>query len=171
MVSDEDSAVDVGQPALGWWHDLYRRRYVPTVRIAGLVLGDFHAGEEIAQEAFARLLEAGEGVHNPDRYLTGTVINLCRSTVRRAARGRTLLGRLGSGAADNRFDEHVANRSTVLEALRRLPIRQREAVVLRFYAGLSDTETAKSMGVSIGTAKTHLRRGMASLSENAETQR
>ena len=169
MVASEE-AVDGAAETAGWWLDLYRRRYDATVRLAGLVAGDFQAGEEIAQEAFARLYAAGERVRDPDRYLTGTVVNLCRSFVRRAIRGRSLLGRLRPPGAAGGFEDTVGDRSVVLDALRRLPGRQREAVVLRYYAGAGETEMAAMMGVSVSSAKTHLRRGMAKLSEQMEAR-
>jgi RNA polymerase sigma factor (sigma-70 family) len=170
VVAGEDT-VDGCVEGAGWWLELYQRRYDGTVRLAGLVVGDFQAGEEIAQDAFARLYEAGQRVRDPDRYLTGTVLNLCRSFVRRAVRGRSTLGRLRHPGASGEFEEAVGDRSVILEALRQLPVRQREAVVLRYYAGVSETELAEMMSVSVGTAKTHLRRGMTKLSEQVETLR
>jgi RNA polymerase sigma factor (sigma-70 family) len=53
----------------------------------------------------------------------------------------------------------------VLAALRRLPVRQREALVLRYYADLSEAEIAAAMGVSAGSVKTHAHRGLATLAE------
>ena len=58
-----------------------------------------------------------------------------------------------------RDDQH----RQVLAAIDRLPCRQRQCVVLRYYAGLADAEIADALGVSLGSAKTHLRRGQQAL--------
>jgi DNA-directed RNA polymerase specialized sigma24 family protein len=66
------------------WDDLFHQHYAWAVRFAGLLLGDFDAGEEVAQDAFARLFEGGAVVHEPAAYLRATVVNMCRSRIRRA---------------------------------------------------------------------------------------
>jgi RNA polymerase sigma factor (sigma-70 family) len=57
----------------------------------------------------------------------------------------------------------LLERRRVVTALRDLPERQREAIVLRYYAGLSEAEIAGSMGISRGAVKSHTARGMAAL--------
>ena len=57
----------------------------------------------------------------------------------------------------------VEEHREVLLAVRRLPDRQREALVLRFYFGLSEEDTAAAMGISRGTVKSSLSRALASL--------
>jgi RNA polymerase sigma factor (sigma-70 family) len=54
-------------------------------------------------------------------------------------------------------------RTEVIKALGELPARQREALVLRYYANLSEAEIATSMGISRGAVKSHTARGMAAL--------
>jgi DNA-directed RNA polymerase specialized sigma24 family protein len=54
-------------------------------------------------------------------------------------------------------------RAAVIAALRRLPSRQREAIVLRYYADFSEAEVAAAMGISCGAVKSHTARGMAAL--------
>jgi RNA polymerase sigma factor (sigma-70 family) len=56
----------------------------------------------------------------------------------------------------------------VVEALRQLPARQREALVLRYYADLSEAEIAEAMRISRGAVKSHASRGMAALRETLE---
>jgi RNA polymerase sigma factor (sigma-70 family) len=58
-----------------------------------------------------------------------------------------------------RDDQH----RRVLAAIDRLPMRQRQCIVLRYYSGLSDSEVADTLGLSLGSAKTHLRRGQQAL--------
>jgi RNA polymerase sigma factor (sigma-70 family) len=54
-------------------------------------------------------------------------------------------------------------RSTLVSALRTLPPRQREALILRYYAGLSEAEIASAMGISRGAVKSHTARAIAAL--------
>lgn len=62
-------------------------------------------------------------------------------------------------------------RAPVIAALRTLPARQREALALKFYADLSEAETAAAMGVSTGSVKTHVHRGLAALEKLLEEER
>ena len=70
-----------------------------------------------------------------------------------------------------RSPESVATEVTVRDELARLPRRQREAVVLRYYAGMTDAEIADALGVSVGSVKTHLHRAMATLEQRMEALR
>lgn len=156
----------------GKWNDLYSSLYPPMVRLAGLLVCDYRLGEEIAQDAFARLVETGASVSDPAAYLRATIANLCRSRIRRAIVARKQWPamperqQIGDSLASS-----VADSVTIRAALRRLPQRQREAVVLRYYADLSEAETALAMGVSAGSVKTHLHRAMSALSSGLEELR
>ena len=154
------------------WEPLYRSHYAGSVRLAGLLIGDYHQGEEIAQDAFARLLEAGSRVENPAAYLRATVVNLSRSRIRRVmlARRRPEPAIADSPGADEGIDS-VAAAGAIRAALRKLPTRQREAVVLRFYGDLPLAEVASTMGVSEGSVKTHIHRGLAALAPRLEALR
>jgi len=154
------------------WEPLYRSHYAGSVRLAGLLTGDYHQGEEIAQDAFARLFEAGAKVESPAAYLRATVVNLSRSRLRRVmvARRRPERPAPDSPGADEGI-EAAAAAGAVRAALRRLPTRQREAVVLRFYGDLPLAEVASTMGVSEGSVKTHIHRGLAALAPRLEALR
>jgi RNA polymerase sigma factor (sigma-70 family) len=154
------------------WEELYRSDYPKVVRLAGLLLGDYQAGEEIAQEAFARLMEARADVADPQAYLRGIVANLCRSQVRRAVLARRhRLTRADDVPGPEEAVGRIADRSAVRDALQRLPRRQREAVVFRFYGEMTEREVAAVMGVSVGSVKTHLHRAAAALSKQLEALR
>lgn len=151
------------------WEQLYEREFAHSVRLAGLLLGDYQFGEEIAQEAFVRLLQSRRQITDPSAYLHGIVVNLCRSHVRRAIFQRRLLARATSRPASGEDGSAaVAERLSMTAALASLPRRQREAVVLRYYAGLGEREVARTMGVSVGSVKTHLHRAMGSLATRLE---
>jgi RNA polymerase sigma factor (sigma-70 family) len=64
----------------------------------------------------------------------------------------------------------MLERSVVIDALRDLPARQREALVLRYYADLSEAEIAEAMGISKGAVKTHTARGIAALKSVLEPE-
>ncbi len=71
----------------GVWR-LYERRHADMVRFAAFLTGDVHAAEDVAQEAFVRLLDAWDRLDDPDRadaYLRATIVNLVRSDHRRRA--------------------------------------------------------------------------------------
>jgi RNA polymerase sigma factor (sigma-70 family) len=97
-------------------------------------------------------------------YLRQAVVNRSRSVLRH----RTVVDKYPQEAPpDMPSAEHGAlvllERRRVVTALRDLPGRQREAIVLRYYAGLSEAEIAGAMGISRGAVKSHTARGMAAL--------
>ena len=154
---------------------LFRSEYRSLVRLAALLLGDRGASEEVVQDAFVKLQLGWDRLRDHDRapaWLRSVVLNGARSRLRRQqVRRRHLEPVPGdapsaeSGAVAN--DEH----REVIAALRTLPIRQREALVLKFYFDLSEAETAAAMGVSAGSVKTHVHRGIASLASVLEGER
>lgn len=151
---------------------LYQEHYQRLVRLAMAVLAeDTATAEDLAQEAFARLLTA-RSVSDPSAYLSATVVNLARSKIRRAAiaRRKRRADRDHASPADSGA-ERIGLRSQVLAALAQLPARQREAVALRYYHGLTDQQVAEAMGISAGSVKTHLHRAVTSLAHDLEAFR
>src|SRR5260370_10921342 len=109
---------------------------------------------------WARLRDAEKAL----AYLRQVVVNRYRSVLRH----RLVIDRnLAKAAADMPSAEHGAlvllERSAVVAALRGLPDRHREAIVLRYYADLSEAEIAAAMGISRGAVERHTARGMAAL--------
>lgn len=173
MSSLRDRELDgtVGGYAESDFEGLYRAHYVGLVRLAGLLVGDFSVGEEVAQDAFARLVDARD-VREPYSYLRATVVNLSRSRIRRAIVARRHRAAHGVTTVDPApGPEGVPTQITVRDELARLPRRQREAVVLRYYAGMTDSEIADVLGLSTGSVKTHLHRAMTTLTERMEALR
>jgi RNA polymerase sigma factor (sigma-70 family) len=83
---------------------------------------------------------------------------------RHAARRTVPLSAASPEASALAHDDH----DRVIAALRTLPARQREAVVLRYYVDLGEADIAAAMRVSAGSVKTHLHRGLAALSRVLE---
>ncbi len=151
--------------------ELYLVRYAPMVRLALLLTGDRQTAEDVVQDAFAALHLAWDRLRSPDAALHAAVVNNSRSVLRH----RTVVGRNPPGAPPEAPSaEHGAmiqmQLSAVAAALGTLPRRQREAVILRYYADLSEAETAAAMGVRQGSVKTHAHRGLAALRRELRRQ-
>jgi RNA polymerase sigma-70 factor (sigma-E family) len=137
------------------------------VGLAYLLLRDRGDAEDVVQEAFLRLQRHAPSMETPSReaaYLRSIVLNLARSRLRRRRlavwkRPPPVVG----GAGPDEVVELRDEQRRVVAALRRLPARQRECLVLRHYDGLPDGEIAETLGLSVTSVRTHLRRGKASL--------
>ncbi len=148
---------------------LHREHYRSLVRLAALLLGDTARSEEVVQDAFVKLQLRWGGLRRLDAapaYLRSAVLNGARSllrhqqvTDRHGARRTSAPPADTPEAAALARDEH----RRVVGALRRLPERQREALALRYYLDLSEAEMAAAMGVTAGSVKTHVHRGLAAL--------
>jgi RNA polymerase sigma-70 factor (sigma-E family) len=148
---------------------LYAAEYRPLVRVATLLLHDQGAAEDITQDAFVALHAAWWRLRSPDRaraYLRQSVVNRCRSALRHRGVVDRYLRRQPPPATIASAEHAVlaaAAHDEMLAAVATLPTRQREAVVLRYYADLSEAETAEVMGVSVGAVKSHTSRAMTAL--------
>ena len=157
-------------PGLTAWDDvevLYRAQRDDLVRLAGLLLDEPGACEEVVQDAFIALHLHRGNVH-PDKvpaYLRSAVLNGARSRLRRR-RVAERLGRIMPGAAPSPEDEAVVGerRAAVLAAVRRLPRRQMEVVVLRYWLDLTEADIAATLGISAGSVKVHASRALAAVS-------
>jgi RNA polymerase sigma-70 factor (sigma-E family) len=177
LVTDARSETAMSHPpAREWGADeavtlLFAAHYRPLVRLATLLLHDVGAAEEIVQDAYVALHGHWRRLRDPDRalgYLRTSVVNRCRSALRHrqvvqahaaAARPTPDAPSAEAGVLD------LLTHDTVVAALRALPARQREALVLRYYADLSEAEIADAMGVSRGAVKSHAARGIAALKQ------
>jgi RNA polymerase sigma factor (sigma-70 family) len=120
--------------------------------------------EDLAQEAFCRLYQArGRLDGSPERtvaYLNRIVVNEVRSRARRDQTARRSAHLL---PVPQSMPDAGGDRQAVIAELTRLPQRQREALVLRFWLDLSLSDVADAMGVRLGTAKSQVSRGLAAL--------
>jgi RNA polymerase sigma-70 factor (sigma-E family) len=148
---------------------LYEAHAVGLIRLAIVMLGDRPAAEDVVQEAFCGLYRRWGQLDDPgnaQRYVRSAVLNGCRSALRRLHR-ESRSARPDEWLETSESAEALAlvnaEHRAVLSALRRLPARQREALVLRFYLDLPEPEIARSMGVSPGTVKSTTSRALAAL--------
>lgn len=159
-----------------WLVDLYRDAYRDLVRLAALLVDDRGVAEELVQDAFvatARVRARG-GLLDPGAapaYLRSAVLNRARSQLRkrdvRRRHLRSVAPPPSAPAADGPTLAHDETRR-MLDALARLPDRQRAVLVLRYYGELTEAEIADALGISAGSVKTHAHRGLAALSEHLE---
>ena len=147
--------------------ELYGAYYRPLVRLAVLLVHDIATAEEVVQDSFVALHAGLHRLRDSEKalaYLRAAVVNRSRSVLRH----RVVVDRNApKPAPDMPSAEHGAltliERSAVVSALRGLPVRQREVVVLRFYADLSESQIASTMGITRGAVKSHTSRAMAAL--------
>ena len=147
--------------------ELYSMHYRALVRLAAMLLRDTPTAEEVVQDAFVAMHGGWQRLRDAEKalaYLRQAVVNRSRSVLRH----RTVVDKnLQKAPPDMPSAEHGAlvllERSAVVAALRELPDRQREAIVLRYYADLSEAEIAAAMKISRGAVKSHTARGMTAL--------
>jgi len=132
-----------------------------------LLLGGDGSAEDVVQEAFIRVYGSWSKIRDPARataYLRTTTVNLARSTLRRRLLAlRHPLPAPAEPAGPEERAMLTVRSARVVRALRTLPRRQREVVVLRYYADLSVAETAQALQISVGAVKSYGSRGLAAL--------
>lgn len=154
--------------------ELYAAHHTNLVRLAALVAPEDGMAEDLVQEAFVRLYKSWRRIREPEKvpaYLRATVVNLARGRGRRmsvATRNRPPAPPDASSAEEGALRRE--NQDEVIGALRTLPARQRECLVLRYYQGLTESEIAATLGISVGSVRTHTSRGMASLQKQMGVQ-
>jgi RNA polymerase sigma factor (sigma-70 family) len=147
---------------------LFRARYLEMVRLAGLLGAD--DPEDIAQEAFARLMHKGTLDTDPVPYLRAIVCNLTRNRHRHLRVVREKIPQAASEPSSEQAAISREDHAEVITALTALPARRREAIVLRFWLDLSEREIATTMGVSPGTVKSQISRGLTALAKALEAK-
>lgn len=137
------------------FEELFAAQYPAMVRLAQSLVDQRARAEEVVQDAFAAVYERYERLDNPTAYLRTCVLNGCRRVLRR----RMLRRARPFGQVDR--EELAYNH--VLDAVRRLPHRQRSMIALRYDLQLTDTEIAETLGVPVGTVKSNLHRALQTL--------
>jgi RNA polymerase sigma-70 factor (sigma-E family) len=159
---------------------LFDEHAAALVRLARLFVDDRDAAEDLVQEAFLRLARNLHRVDDPHKaapYLRSIVLNLARDHNRR---GLVSLRHRERVRTDADLDpDHDVGRDlqladdqrAVIDAIRELPARQRDCIVLRYYLELPIAEIAATLGLSANSVKTHLQRAMGRLERDLEDRR
>ncbi|MGI8806958.1 MAG: RNA polymerase sigma factor [Acidimicrobiales bacterium] len=170
MANSERAGID--EPFGEGLTELYRSYAADLLEMLWVFVGDRASAEDLVHEAFLKVhrawprLEPGSSAR---AYLRATAFNLARSGFRRrmvALRHR----QPGPGHAASPETDVVLreDQREVAAALRRLPPRQRQCVVLRYWTELGDQEIATELGISVNSVKTHLRRGLDAMEKHLE---
>ncbi|MEU6771877.1 SigE family RNA polymerase sigma factor [Streptomyces sp. NPDC046759] len=167
----EDTAGAVTAEAAGTTVDhlteTYRAHYRSLLGLAALLLDDTASCEDVVQEAFIRVHSARKRVRDPEKtlaYLRQTVVNLSRSTLRRRILGLKLLSKPMpdmASAEEGAYDQ--LERRDLIKAMKGLQRRQREVLVLRYFADMTEAQVAETLGISLGSVKAYGSRGIAAL--------
>jgi RNA polymerase sigma-70 factor (sigma-E family) len=154
---DADSAVTT----------IYREHYRSLVRLAAMLVADTGTAEDVVQDSFVAMHNAWRRLRDTDKglsYLRQSVVNRSRSVLRHRGVAQR---HAPKPAPDMPSAEHGAfmllERANVIKCLGKLPSRQREVLVLKFYADLSEADIASAMGISQGAVKSHTSRAMAAM--------
>ncbi|MFJ8636874.1 SigE family RNA polymerase sigma factor [Streptomyces sp. NPDC093568] len=147
--------------------ETYRAHYRSLLGLAALLLDDTASCEDVVQEAFIRVHSARKRVRDPEKtlaYLRQTVVNLSRSALRRRILGLKLLSKPMpdmASAEEGAYDQ--LERDSLIKAMKGLQRRQREVLVLRYFADMTEAQVAETLGISLGSVKAYGSRGIAAL--------
>ncbi|WP_425579490.1 sigma-70 family RNA polymerase sigma factor [Streptomyces coacervatus] len=153
---------------------LFELHYASMLRLAVLLGAD--DPENVVAEAYYQIYRKWRRLREPgaaEAYLRSTVCNLTRMRIRHLQVARKHVEAPPSelvASAESTALLHDDQRA-LIDALQQLPARQREALVLRHWLGLKESEIAAAMGISCGSVKTHTARGIAALSQVMEARR
>jgi RNA polymerase sigma-70 factor (sigma-E family) len=154
--------------------EIYTLHYNQLVRLAVMLVHDVQTAEEVVQDAFEAMHLAWRRLRDTEKalsYLRQAIVNKSRSVLRHR---KVVEMHAPKPAPDEQSAEHAAltliERSAVTSALRTLPERQREAIVLRYYGDFSEAAIAQAMGISRGAVKSHTARAMAALKSILERE-
>ncbi|MGA5699281.1 SigE family RNA polymerase sigma factor [Peterkaempfera bronchialis] len=148
------------------FHEFFERHHAELSRLAHLLTGDPDSADDLAADALVEVWRHWDRVRAADRpaaYARGVVTNLARNRIRSLTRERRRVGVVAALWRERFDDPDVPAVIDVRTALDRLPFRKRACVVLRHGFDLSEQETAKVLGISVGTVKSQTSRGAAQL--------
>ncbi|WP_367323563.1 SigE family RNA polymerase sigma factor [Streptomyces sp. HUAS ZL42] len=145
-------------------------RWPRLMRTAFLLTGEQHAAEDLVQSTLERVYVAWRRVgsaDDPEAYVRRVMVNAHARKHRRRLR-EFLAPKDDTGIVHEIADtgdriSQADDRNALLKALAQLPARQREAVVLRYWEDLTETQTAEAMGCSVGAVKSNAAKGIAKL--------
>jgi RNA polymerase sigma factor (sigma-70 family) len=155
VVSGSDPVTASLQVGVVGIEDIYRREWAGAVRLAWLLTGSRSIAEDMAQDAFLALSQQRH-VENPRAYVRATLVNASKSRFRHLEVEKQHPSDAVPFTLQPEFDD-------LLVAVRKVPERQRTALILRYYLDLSVEEVARAMGCRFTAAKSLIQRGLANL--------
>ncbi len=164
--SQTGSRIDSHADSQAEFRDFFERHHAELARLAHLLLGSSDGADDLAADALVAVWHQWDRVRaadHPAAYARGVVANLARSRIRSLVRERRRVALFSSQGSDHVDDPDVSAVVDVQAALVRLPFRKRACVVLRHAFDLSERETARTLGISVGTVKSQTSRGIAEL--------
>jgi RNA polymerase sigma factor (sigma-70 family) len=171
MVTASQTAAEAAEAGV---REVYLVDYGPLAGWATILLGDRGLAEDVVVEAFARLLQHWQDVHDPHAWLYATVANLVHDHWRRRGREAAAYERLQAGVTDPDVAPAGPDRDDVLsvrEAVQTLPERLRVPVLLRYFADLSVLQVAHQLGRSEGAVKRDLHDARTLLAQSLGSER
>ena len=166
MTADAEAAVTA----------LYRQHALGLTRLAHVMLGDRPGAEDVVHEAFYELYRRWDRLKDPAKapqYLRSSVLNGCRTQLRRPRAPAGPSADQAHGAAQPSAEADVLageDRQAVLAAITRLPDRQREVLVLRYYLDEPEGVIAASLGIGASTVRSTLHRALKALGADLREQ-
>jgi RNA polymerase sigma-70 factor (sigma-E family) len=145
---------------------LYQAHALSLARLALLMLGDRAEAQDVVQDAFLGLYRRWGALASADAapgYLRASVLNGCRTALKRRSRPAVYAGSQEHLESAEALAIHTEEQRAVLAAVRRLPARQREALVLRYYLDMTEDQAAQTMRVSRGAVKSATSRAVAAV--------
>jgi RNA polymerase sigma-70 factor (sigma-E family) len=147
---------------------LYEAHALGLVRLAVVMTGDQGGAEDIVQDAFLGLYRRWDrltDLPHPLAYLRASVLNGCRTALRRRSRADRRLHCLSEAPSESAETSALVSEEqlAVARAIRDLPDRQREALVLRYYLDMSEADVAEAMRISRGAVKSATSRALAAV--------
>lgn len=151
----------------------YQAHHARAVRLAYLLCGDLGTAEDVVQTVWLKVhRRMGRGpIDDIGAYIRRAVVNEVNSGFRKlGVRRRDAARRSGDDRGVRGHEEQIADSAQMVQALAQLSERSRAAVVLRYYDDLSVADTAAALGISEGTVKSSVSRGLAQLRTHLEGQ-
>lgn len=153
-------------PASTDFETFYQHEFGALATVAGAIVGGRIHGEDIAQEALARVAQRWSDISRYDKpgaWARRVTVNLALNAKRRSTNEASAMDRLGRGQPRLHVAEPRAGEPEVWSAIAALPPRQRAAVALHYLEDRPVAEVADALGISVSTATSHLHKARKTL--------
>ncbi|HTR91172.1 MAG TPA: SigE family RNA polymerase sigma factor [Trebonia sp.] len=165
---DAEGEAAIGRPGAdrAAFDVFFADHYRELARFAYLLTGDHHAADDVTAEAMAEAWQGWARVASanwPLAYVRRIVANIAGARTSRLVRERHNWRLWSAGRGEQSEDPDTDATLDLRRALLRMPARKRACVVLRYYYGLSERETAETLGITVGTVKSQSSRGLEEL--------